>query len=160
MTLDDCKKFRYENFFLAIIKREMNWGDAENVFLTIPDYPFPMTALDLLKMAVEDAIAEKNEPLTEENKKRIEEEVKQSITPQLEEWYPIILVKHAEGYIDLSEMKELESVYKIVCQIPFSQYYKECDYSFKEDEDGPYLNIDMEQFELFVKDYEEGKFDD
>ncbi len=101
---------------------------------------------------------ENNEPLTDENRKRIEDDVKQTITPNLEEWYPVILVKKDTAYIDLSQMKELESEYKIICQIPFSEYYKECDYSFEEDEDGPYLEIDMEPFNVFVKDYEGGKF--
>ena len=67
------------------------------------------------------------------------------------------MVKHENGYIDLSQMQELDTAYKIVCQIPLSQYYGEGDYSFEEDEDGPYLSIDMEPFEVFVKDYEEGK---
>lgn len=158
MTLNEYRMLRYEDFSLAIIKREMNWDDAAHVWLTIPNHPFQITALDLLKMAVDEAIMENNEPLTEENRKKIEEEVKQTITPNLEEWYPVILVKHEDGYLDLSQMGNLENCYKIVCQVPFSQYYNESDYSFEEDEDGPYLNIDMEPFNAFVKDYEEGKF--
>lgn len=157
MTLNDCRLLRYEDFFLAIIKKEMDWDEAEHVLLTIPDYSHKISAANLLKMAIDEALRENNEPLTEENKKRIEEDVKQTITPNLEEWYPVILVKHENGYIDLSQMQELDTAYKIVCQIPLSKYYREGDYSFEEDEDGPYLNIDMEPFEVFVKDYEEGK---
>ena len=67
-------------------------------------------------------------------------------------------MKHENGYIDLSQMQELKTAYKIICRIPLNQYYKECDYSFEEDKDGPYLDIDMEPFNLFVKDYKEGKF--
>lgn len=158
MTLNDYRMLRYEDFFLAIIKREMNWEDAEHVYLTIPDYPAEITAVELLRIAVDEALIENNEPLTDENRKRIEDDVKQTITPNLEEWYPVILVKKDTVYIDLSQMQELESEYKIICQIPLSEYYKECDYSFEEDEDGPYLDIDMEPFNVFVKDYEEGKF--
>ena len=157
MTLNDYRMLRYEDFFLAIIKREMNWKDAEHVFFTLPDSPEQITAIDLLRMAVDEALIENNKPLTDENRKRIEDDVKQTITPNLEEWYPVILVKQDDGYIDLSQMQKLETSYKIVCQIPFSRYYKECDYSFEEDEDGPYLDIDMEPFELFTKEFEEGK---
>ena len=158
MTLNDYKMLRYENFFLAIIKREMNWEDAEHVFLTLPDYPDPITAIELLRIAVDETLIETNEPLTDENRKRVEEDVKQTITPNLEEWHPVILVKQDDGYIDLSQMQKLETSYQIVCQIPFSKYYKECDYSFEEDETGPYLNIDMEPFNIFVNAFEEGKY--
>lgn len=158
MTLHEYRMLRYEDFSLGIVKREMDWKDAENVRLTLPNFPSELTALDLLKIAVDEALIENNEPLTEENRKKIEEEVKQTITPNLEEWRPVILVKHENGYIDLSEMGELAPAYKVICEIPFSRYYNENDYSFEEDEDGPYLSIDMEPFNAFVKDYEEGKF--
>ena len=157
MTLNDFRQLRHENFFLAIVKREMNWKDAEKVFFTIPDYPSPISALDLLDIAVEEALIEKNEPLTQENRDRIKEEVKRDITPNLEEWYPVILVKHETGYWDLSIMERLDPVYTIICQIPMNKYYRESDYSFEEDEDGPYLSIDMEPFNDFVKDYQQGK---
>lgn len=158
MTLNDYKMLRYEDFFLAIIQREINWKEAEHIFLTIPEYPYKITALDLLKTAIDEALIENNELLTEENRKRIEEDVKQSISPNLEEWYPVILVKYGNGYLDLSQMQELESSYKIICQIPLIQYYKEEEYSFEEDKDGPYLNIDMQSFNVFTQDYKEGKF--
>lgn len=158
MTLNDYKMLRYEDFFLAIIQREINWKEAEHIFLTIPEYPYKITALDLLKTAIDEALIENNELLTEENRKRIEEDVKQSISQNLEEWYPVILVKYGNGYLDLSQMQELESSYKIICQIPLSQYYKEEEYSFEEDKDGPYLNIDMQPFNVFTQDYKEGKF--
>ena len=158
MTLNDYRKLRYEDFFLAIIKREINWKDAEHVFFTNPYSSEQVTAIDLLRIAVNTILIKNNEPLTEENRKKIEDDVKQTITSTLEEWYPVILVKQEDGYIDLSQMQKLETTYNIVCQIPFSEYYKECDYSFKEDENGPYLDIDMEPFELFVREYEEGKF--
>ena len=64
MTLNDYRKLRYEDFFLAIIKKEMNWEEAEHVFLTIPDYPCKITALDLLKIAVEEILIEKKETLS------------------------------------------------------------------------------------------------
>jgi len=158
MTLNDYRMLKYEDFFLAIIKREMNWEEAAHVYLTIPDYPGEVTAIELLRMAVDEALMENNEPLTDENRKRIEEDVKRKITPNLEEWYPVILVKTEEGYIDLSQMQKLEPEYKIICQTPLSEYYKEGEYSFEEDEDGPYLEIDMEPLEVFGKDFEEGKF--
>lgn len=157
MTLNDYKSLRSEVLFLAIIKREMNWQDAEKVFFSHPDFKEQITAHDLLEIAVKEALIENNEPITDEKKKEIEEEVKQTIASNLEEWYPVILVKQEDGYIDLSKMKKLETSYKITCQIPLSKYYKECDYSFEEDEDGPYLNIDMEPLEQFSKDYQEGK---
>ena len=157
MELNDYRKLRYDDFFLAIIKREMNWDEAEHVYLTHPDFPDKITAIDLLKIAVNEALIENDEPLTDENRKKIEDDVKKKIAPHLEEWYPVILVKVNGEYIDLSQMKKLDSSYKIICQVPFSNYHMECDYSFEEDEDGPYLNIDMEPFELFVKNYENGK---
>ena len=46
MTLNDYRKLRYEDFFLAIIKREMNWKDAEHVFLTLPYSSEQVTAID------------------------------------------------------------------------------------------------------------------
>lgn len=155
MTLNDYRMLRYEDFFLAIIKKEMNWKEAEHVFLTLPGYPDKITAIDLLRMAVDEVLMENKEPLTDENRKRIEYDVKQTISPNLEEVYPVILVKQEDGYIDLSQMQKLQSEFKIVCLIPFSKYYKEDDYSFEEDEDGPYLNIDMEPFDRFTKEYEE-----
>ncbi len=158
MTLNDYKMLRYEDFFLAIIKRKINWKEAEHIFLTIPEYPYKITALDLLKMAIDETLIENNELLTEENRKRIEDDVKQTISTNLEEWYPVILVKYGNGYLDLSQMQELESSYKIICQIPLSQYYKEEEYSFEKDKDGPYLNIDMQPFNVFTQDYKEGKF--
>lgn len=158
MTLNDYRMLRYEDFFLAIIKREMNWENAEHAFFTLPGSTEQITAIDFLRIAVDEALIENNEPLTDENRKRVEDEVKQAITPNLEEWYPVILVKQENGYIDLSQMQKLDSSYTIVYQIPFSRYYKECDYSFEEDEDGPYLNIDMKPFELFTKEYEDRTF--
>lgn len=158
MTLNDYRMLRYEDFFLAVIKRNLNWEEAENVLITLPHLSSPVSALELLKMSVEAALKENNVPLTDENKKRIEEKVKQAITPNLEERYPVILVKHETGYIDLSKMQKLEPEYQIVCQVPLKKYYKESDYSFEEDKDGPYFNIHMEPFKLFVKDYERGKF--
>lgn len=154
LTLNDCKMLRYEDFFLAIIKRSLNWEDAENTFLTLPDFSEPITAIDLLRIAVDETLIENNEQLTDENRKKIEDAVKHAITPHLEEWYPVILVKYEDGYLDLSQMQMLEVSYEIVYQIPFSKYYKESDYSFEEDENGPYLNIDMKPFELFTKEYE------
>ena len=158
MTLNDYKMLRYEDFFLAIIKRKIDWKEAEHIILTIPEYPYKITALNLLEMAIDEALIENNEILTEENRKRIEEDVKQLISPNLEEWYPVILVKYENRYLDLSQMQELENSYNIICQIPLSQYYKEGDYSFEEDKDGPYLNIDMQPFNVFIQDYKEGKF--
>ena len=92
-------------FFLAIIKRKIDWKEAEHIILTIPEYPYKITALNLLEMAIDEALIENNELLTEENRKRIEEDVKQLISPNLEEWYPVILVKYENRYLDLSECK-------------------------------------------------------
>ena len=158
MTLNDFKKTRKEDLFLAVIKREMNWKDAEKVFFTLPGYSNPVSAQKILEIAVEEALFECKESVTPENRKKIEEEVKQSITPNLEEWYPVILAKYENGYLDLSKMEELDSTFQIVCQIPINEYYKELEYSFEEDQNGPYLNIDMEPFNDFTKDYENGKF--
>lgn len=158
MTLAEYKNSRYEDLFLAVIKKEIDWENADKIILDIPDIPFVFTAHDALRTAVRDALVENNQKPTEENMRSIEEEVKQTIGTNLEETNPVILLKTEEGYIDLSVMKKLESEYKVVCLIPFKKYYGENDYSFNEDEDGPYLEIDMEPFEKFFKDYEEGKF--
>lgn len=158
MTLAEYKNSRYEDLFLAVIKKEIDWENADKVILDIPDIPFDFTALDALENAVREALIENNEPLTEENQKRIEEEVKQTIGTHLEETNPVILLKTEEGYIDLSVMKNLEPEYKVVCLIPFKEYYGENDYSFNEDEDGPYFEIDTDPLEKFFSDYEEGKF--
>ena len=157
MTLEQYRNSRYEDLFLAVIKKELDWNQAEQFLLTIPNSSYKVTAHDLLKIAVEEALRENGEPLTEENKKMIEEEVKQAITPHLEEWEPVILLKQDEGFVDLSRMEELDKEYKIICQISFSEYYGKYDYFFDEDENGPYLIIDMGPFEEFVKDYERGK---
>ena len=158
MTLAEYKNSRYEDLFLAVIKKEIDWENADKVILDIPDIPFDFTALDALKNAVREALIENNEPLTEENQKRIEEEVKQTIGTHLEETNPVILLKTEEGYIDLSVMKNLEPKYKVVCLIPFKEYYGKNDYSFNEDEDGQYFEIDTDPLEKFFSDYEEGKF--
>ena len=158
MTLAEYKNSRYEDLFLAVIKKAIDWENADKVILDIPDIPFDFTALDALKNAVREALIENNEPLTEENQKRIEEEVKHTIGTHLEETNPVILLKTDEGYIDLSVMKNLEPEYKVVCLIPFKEYYGENDYSFNEDEDGPYFEIDTDPLEKFFSDYEEGKF--
>ena len=157
MTLTEYKNSRYEDLFLAVLKKEIDWENADKIILNIPDIPFDFTALDALKNAVREALVENNEHLTEENQKRIEEEVKQTIGTNLEETNPVILLKTEEGYIDLSVMRKLDSEYKVICLIPFKEYYGEDDYSFNEDENGPYLEIDMEPFEKFAKDFEEGK---
>lgn len=158
MTLKQCNTFRKENLFLCVIKKEVNWEKADTIFLTIPGYPNQMTALDLLKMAVDEAIMENNENLTDEYKNRIEEEVKQQITPNIEEYYPVILAEADNVYYDLSIMKELDSEFKIIVKTPLSKYYPNADdFSFEEDEEGPYLNIDMKSFNHFVDDYVNGK---
>lgn len=158
MTLAEYKNSRYEDLFLAVIKKEIDWENADKVVLKIPELPFEITARDALRNAVRDAIVENNQSPTEENMRSIEEEVKKTIGTQLEETNPVILLKTKEGYIDLSKMENLESDYKVACLIPFKEYYGENDYSFKEDENGPYLEIDTEPLEEFFKDYEEGKF--
>ena len=159
MTLNEYRKLRHEDFYLAVVKRKLDWEDAEHVFVTIPELNVRVTVVELLRMAVGQALIENNEALTDENRKRIEDDVKQTISPNLEDWYHTALVKYEDEYIDLYEMQKLDSSHEIVCIVPFNQYYKENDYSFEEDEnDEPYFEMDMEIFDNFVKDYEEGKF--
>lgn len=159
MTMQDYRDARYEEFFLALVIRELDWEEAKDVVLNVPDYPDGITAIDALKISVEQALIENNEEPTEENKKRIEEDVKKSITTHLERWEYVILLKHGEQYIDLSEMNEMDSRYKIRVIVPFKEYYSEDDYCFEEDEEGPYLSIEMDGFNKFVEDCEAGKFD-
>lgn len=159
MTLEEYRKAKHEDFFLAIIVKTVSWEAVHEVVVYLPEYPKGITVIKLLEIAVEQALAENNEPVTEENKKRIEEEVKQTISTQLESWVPVILLKHGEGYIDISEMIELDPEYEIRCLVPFDEYYDEGDYSFEEDDDGElYLAIDAEAFKDFADDYENGKF--
>lgn len=158
MTLEEYRNSRYEDLFLAVIKKEIDWNNAERVFVTVEDFPNPITISDLLKIVVREAIIENGETLTQENQKRIEEEAKQIIGNKLGEIYFVILLNKDNRYIELGRMIPLEPEYQIICQIPFKAYYKKEEYSFEEDEDGPYLSIDMKPFEKFVKDYQEGSF--
>ena len=159
MKLEDYRKAKHEDFFLAVIAKTISWDAAREVVVYLPEYPKGITVTRLLEIAVEQALAENNEPVTEENKKHVEEEVKQLISTQLESWAPVILLKRGEGYIDISEMIALAPEYEIRCLVPFKEYYNENDYSFEEDEDGePYLEIDSGHFNDFVDDYERGKF--
>lgn len=159
MTLEDYRKAKHEDFFLAVIAKTINWDAASEVIAYLPEYPKGIAVTKLLEIAVEQALAENNEPVTAENKKRVEEEVKQLISTQLESWAPVILLKRGDGYIDISEMIKLTPEYEIRCLVPFKEYYNEDDYSFEEDEDGnPYLEIDSYHFNNFVDDYESGKF--
>jgi len=159
MTLEEYRKAKHEDFFLAIIAKTISWEAAHEVVVFLPEYPNGITVAKLLEIAVEEALEEHNEPVTEENKKRIEEEVKSLISTQVESWDPVILLKQGEGYIDISEMVELAPEYEIRCLIPFKEYYDEDEYSFEEDEDGEiYLAIDPGCFNDFVDDYEDGRF--
>ena len=158
MTLQEYQEARHEDLFLAVVSRVLSWEEVKNVCLYIPDYPNGIIATDVLKISVEQALLENNEPVTEENVKNIEEEVKRTITTHLEECHETILLKYGNIYIDISQMAEFDPEYEIKCLVPLAEYYSKEDYSFDEGEDGPYLSIDMEPFEEFVKDYSEGKF--
>lgn len=158
MTLKDYRQTKHEDLFLAIIVKEIRWEDAADIVIYLPEYPNGITVAKALALSVKEALAEHNEPVTEENKKRVEEDVKKTISTQLESWAPVILLKHGEGYIDLSEMKELGAEYEIKLLIPLGDYYEKNEYSFEQDEEGPYLDIDATPFNSFVEDYESGMY--
>jgi len=158
MTLEEYRKAKHEDFFLAVISKKIGWEQAHEVVVYLPQYPEGITVLELMETSVEIALAENKVPITEENKKIIEKEVKETFSTFLEEWYPVILLKYGESYIDLSEMKELGKEYEIKCLVPMKEYYKEDEYSFEEDEGGIYINIEPYPFSCFATDYEEGKF--
>lgn len=156
MTLEEYRSTKIENFFCAIIVRKMTWEEAKNATFTVEGYSESMTTIDMLKIAVEQALQENGEMLTEENKKRVEEDVKSKILPHLEAEYNVILLKRGETYIDLSEMKELNmEEYLIKALVPLARYCKEEDYGFDEDESGVYFEVRMELLEKFVEDYGE-----
>lgn len=157
-TLEEYRQSKHEDFFLAIIVREISWEEATDVVIYLPEYPNGITVTKALELSVKEALAESNEPVTEENKKRVEEEVKKTISTQLESSAPVILLKHEEGYIDLSEMKELGEEYDIKCLVPLGDYYEKAEYSFEEDDEGIYLDIDTDPFDAFVEDYENGMY--
>lgn len=155
MTLDDFKSLQYENFFLAIIKRKKQWKENQKVSFKIPDYPSFSAIIDLLNITVKQKIIEKDKGLN--NSSLVKEDAKQSKILNNKDGYPVILAKTENGYLDLSKMEKLDSAYQIICEIPINEYYRECDFSFEEDEEGPYLNIDVEPLRKFIKDYREGK---
>lgn len=158
-TLEEYRQSKHEDFFLAIIVREISWEEATDVVIYLPEYPNGVTVAKALELSVKEALAESDEPVTEENINRVKEDVKKTISTQLESWAPVILLKHEEGYIDLSEMKELGEEYEIKCIIPLADYYEETEYSFEENEDGIYLDIDNDPFISFVEDYVNGMYD-
>lgn len=158
MTLKEYREAKHEDFFLAIIVKEISWEDAADVVIYLPEYPNGITVAKALELSVEEALAESNEPITEENKKSVEEKVKKTISTHLQSWAPVILLKHGEGYIDLSEMKKLGAEYEIKLLIPLGDYYEKDEYSFEEDEEGLYLDIDATPFNSFVEDYESGMY--
>jgi len=159
MTLKELRKARHEDIFLAVISRQLSWEESENLVMRTEEYPYGIRVSEALKICIEEALLESQKPLTEENIKSLEEEIKQTITSHLEESFNTILLKKDEYYIDLSIMTELDSKYKIKCLVEFNQYYSKGEYSFEEDEGGsPYLDLELEPFQKFWKDYEEGKF--
>ena len=66
MTLEELRNSRYEDLCLAVVKREIDWNDAEKVFLTIPGYDYEMSVINVLKISVEEVITERNIHNTEE----------------------------------------------------------------------------------------------
>ena len=153
MTLEELRKSRIEDLFLAVLAKDIGWDKAKFVRLKTPEYPNGITALDAMKISVWQAIIENNEPLTEEYKMRIENEVKQQISTSLEEIYYTILLKHGETYIDLVDMKEISEDMKVKELVKFEEYFSKEEYSFEEDEDGPYLDIERKNFEKFIENY-------
>lgn len=97
MTLEEYRKAKHEDFFLAIIAKTISWEAAHDIVVYLPEYPDGITVIKLLEIAVEQDLVENNEPATEEKKKRVEEEVKRTISTHLESWAPVILLKHCEG---------------------------------------------------------------
>lgn len=158
MTLKDYRNSRIEDLFLAVIVKRniVGWEDAHHLHITIPDEQLSITAQEVLNIAVERAIIENNEELTEENKSIKKKEIMENVTTLFEECYPVPLLKMKNGkYMDLSVMAELAQEFEIRCLTNFKEYYNEGDFSFEEDEEGPYLNIEMEPFDNFFNEWKE-----
>lgn len=157
MTLEEYRATKKENLFLAIIKKNLNWEEAGDKTIFLEEFPEGISISDLLKFAAEGAIMESGEELTEERRQEVENEVKQTIMPCLEELTPVILLKvDEEEYIDLSTMEKFDSKeYEVKVKIPISQYFEDEDFSFEEDDEGIYFSVDTEKFDSFTKDYEE-----
>lgn len=159
MTLKELREARHEDFFLAVVSRELSWEEAENECLFTEEYPNGICVKDVLRICVEEALSDVHEQITEEKIKSIETDIKQTTTSHLEECFNTILLKNGEHYIDVSVMEELNSEYKIKCLVSLDRYYNQGEYSFEEDEEGStYLNLDLDPFDKFIKDYQEGKF--
>lgn len=154
VSLEELRSASIEEFFLAVIVTKIDWDDAHNVKIFTEDYPNGISAIKALQICIEEALVECGEEITEARKKEVEEDVKRTITTQLEKAYPVMLLKKGEIYIDLSEMNVLDTeVYQVRYLTPFAQYYKREDFDFEEDECGIYLNIELEPFFKFENEH-------
>ena len=157
MKLEEYRDLSSDKLFLAIIKKSVNWNEADRFYFDVPGFDNPISAADILEIAVKEALEENNEPISQENMERIRAEVQEAITPNLEEWYPVIVAALEDWYMDLSVMEKLDTSFEFEKLIPISCYYNNSQYSFEEDEGEVYLSIDKVPFNRFVNDYESGK---
>ena len=160
MTLEELRSVKHEDLFFAVVSRVLSWEEAKGVYIYLPEYPNGITAEEALNISIQEALAEDKKPVTKESIKRLEEKIKKKITSNLVETFKtIVWLKDKECHIDLTDMTDIEAAKYEISLYPIREYYKEDAYSFEEDEEGkPYLQIDLEPFEKFVKDYKKGKF--
>ena len=160
VTLEELQKTSFDDFFLAIVARSLNWDEAKDLQVFLDEYPEGITIKQLLKVYVEEALQEKNDEITDEMQAKVTEDVKSRIKPMLEEWYPLVLIKKGDNYINLSSMEEtLDSKFKIKVIVPLRNYCREEDYCFEEEDGKVYFFIENGVVEAFSKDYEDGEYD-
>lgn len=159
MTLKELRNVKHENLFFAVVSRVLSWEEAKGVYIYLPGYPDGITAEEALNISIQEALSEDKKPVTKESIKRLEEKIKKKINSNLVETFEtIVWLKDKECYIDLTDMTEIEAAKYEISLYPIGEYYKEDDYSFEEDAEGKtYLNMDLEPFNKFVKNYKEGK---
>lgn len=158
MTLEELRSVKYEDLFFAVVTSVLDWEEAKYVNIYLPEYPNGITAEEALNMSIQEVLCEDNKPFTEESRRQLEERIKKEINTHITKTFETIVLKDADSYIDLTDMTEIEASQYEIFLYPIRGYYKEEDYSFEENSEGkPYLEIDLEPFKKFVKDYKEGK---
>lgn len=160
VTLEELRKTSFDDFFLAIVVRSLDWDEAENLQVFLAEYPEGITIGQLLTVCVEEALKESNDEITDERLAKVTEDVKSRIKPMLDEWYPLVLIKKGDNYIDLSSMEEtLDPQFKIRVIVPLRNYCNEEDYCFEEEDGKVCFFIENGVVEAFSKDYEDGEYD-
>lgn len=55
-TLEEYRQSKHEDFFLAIIVREISWEEATDVVMYLPEYPNGITVTKALELSVKEAL--------------------------------------------------------------------------------------------------------